>query len=75
MNVMYASDDNYAWLMGISMISLFGNDWDSKEVHVFLFGERLSKENEEILVGIAESKNYVVIPMNPLHDSERRWAA
>lgn len=75
MNVMYASDDNYAWLMGISMISLFENNWDSKEVNVFLFGDRLSKENEAILAGIAESKNYVVIPMNPLHDSERRWAA
>lgn len=75
MNVMYASDDNYAWLMGISMISFFENNRDIKEVNVFLFGDRLSKENEAILAGIAESKNYVVIPMNPLHDSERRWAA
>ena len=54
MNVMYASDDNYAWLMGISMISLFENNKESKEVNVFLFGDNLSKENEEILAGIAE---------------------
>lgn len=51
---MYASDDNYAWLMGISMISLFENNRESKEVNVFLFGDNLSKENEIILAGIAE---------------------
>lgn len=54
MNIMYASDDNYAWLMGISMISLFENNKASKEVNVFLFGDKLSRENEKILAGIAE---------------------
>lgn len=54
MNVMYASDDNYAWLMGISMISLFENNKESKEINVFLFGDNLSNENEKILAGIAE---------------------
>ena len=54
MNVMYASDDNYAWLMGISMISLFENNRDSEEVNVFLFGDNLSEDNEKILKDIAE---------------------
>ena len=54
MNVIYASDDNYAWLMGISMISLFENNRNSQEVNVFLFGDKLSQENEKILAGIAE---------------------
>lgn len=54
MNIMYASDDNYAWLMGISMISLFENNKASEEVNVFLFGDNLSEENENILSGIAD---------------------
>ena len=54
MNVMYASDDNYAWLMGISMISLFENNKDSKEINVFLFGDNLSEKNQNKMTSIAE---------------------
>lgn len=54
MNVMYASDDNYAWLMGTSMISLFENNKDVSEINVFLFGDNLSQDNEKILKGIAD---------------------
>lgn len=55
MNVMYASDDNYAWLMGISMISLFENNKESKEINVFLFGDNLSEENQKVLTSIADN--------------------
>ena len=51
---MYASDDNYAWLMGISMISLFENNKASKEVNVFLFGDNL------FMVGLATPASSVV---------------
>ena len=54
MNVMYASDDNYAWLMGTSMISLFENNKNVSEINVFLFGDNLSSDNEKILKGIAD---------------------
>lgn len=53
MNVMYASDDNYAWLMGISMISLFENNRGSQEINVFLFGDNLSEENQSVMTSIA----------------------
>ena len=49
MNIIYASDDNYAWLMGISMISIFENNRDVKEINVFLFGDKISPENEKKL--------------------------
>ena len=55
MNVMYASDDNYAWLMGISMISLFKNNKESKEINVFLFGDNLSIDNQNVLTSIADN--------------------
>ncbi len=53
MNVMYASDDNYTWLMGISMISLFENNKDCDEINVYIFGDNLSKENQDIISSIA----------------------
>lgn len=56
MNIIYASDDNYAWLMGISMISIFENNRDVKEINVFLFGDKISPENEGKLYQAA--KNY-----------------
>lgn len=54
MNVMYASDDNYAWLMGISMISLFENNKEIKDIDVYIFGDNLSEENQKIITTIAE---------------------
>ena len=54
MNVMYASDDNYAWLMGISMISLFENNKASEKIDVYVFGDNLSEENQKTISGIAE---------------------
>ena len=51
---MYASDDNYAWLMGISMISLFENNKESKDINVFLFGDNLSMDNQNMMTSIAE---------------------
>lgn len=54
MNVMYASDDNYAWLMGISMISLFENNMESKGIDVYVFGDNLSEENQKTITAIAE---------------------
>lgn len=49
MNVMYASDENYAWLMGISMISLFENNRERDEIVVFLFNGHMSADSEQEL--------------------------
>ena len=53
MNVMYASDDNYAWLMGISMISLFENNKESEVIDVYVFGDNLSVDNQDTMTSIA----------------------
>lgn len=46
MKVMYTCDNNYVWLMGISVISLFENNKHVKELKVYLLGEKISKENK-----------------------------
>lgn len=53
MNVIYASDDGYAWLMGISMVSLLENSRDVDDVHIWLFGDGISAENERKLLETA----------------------
>lgn len=53
MNVIYASDDNYSWLAGISMLSLFENNKERDEIQVFLFCDKVSKRNKEYLSAIA----------------------
>ncbi len=51
-NVVYASDDNYAMLAGISMISLFENNKLCSKLNVSILADNISKENKEKLYGI-----------------------
>lgn len=60
MKILYTCDDNYIWLMGISVISLFENNKEVDELDVFLLGDGISSENREILNGIAERYNRLV---------------
>ena len=68
MNVIYASDNGYAWLMGISMLSLFENNKECKEINVYLFGDKISKDNEVKLNSIADNygRNFSLIDVNDL---------
>lgn len=40
--------------MGISMISLFENNRDSKDIDVYVFGDNLSEENQKTMDSIAK---------------------
>lgn len=75
MNVIYASDDNYSWLMGISMISLFENNRECNEINVYLFGDRIAKGNEEKLISIAQKyhRGFQIIDVNELKLPEKLY--
>lgn len=77
MNVMYASDDNYAWLMGISMISLFENNKESTEINVYLFSDGLTEGNKEKLFSIANKYNrhLDIIDVNDLKLPEKLYTS
>lgn len=68
MNVIYASDDNYAWLMGVSMVSLLENNRDVDDIHVWLFGDGISAENEQKLMDVAKQyeRKLHIIDVNQL---------
>lgn len=61
MNVLYTCDNNYVWLMGISVISLFENNPSMNEISVYLLGENISDENKKILCNIAENYNRTIV--------------
>ena len=54
MKVMYACDNHYVWLMGISAISLLENNKGLEALEIYLLGERISEENKSVLANIAE---------------------
>ena len=76
MNIIYASDDNYAWLMGVSMVSLFENNRNCKEINVYLFGDKISIENEKKLCQAAElyGRNLEIIDVNKLILPEKLYS-
>lgn len=57
MNVLYTCDNNYVWLMGISVISMFENNKAIEVLDVYLLGENISDENKKILQEIADKYN------------------
>ena len=54
MTVVYTCDDNFVWIMGISMISLFENNKEMKDLDVYLLGDHVTEENKNVLSGIAK---------------------
>lgn len=61
MDVLYTCDDNYIWIMGISVISLFKNNRDIQNLNVFLLGENISDDNEQILYDIGKKYNRRIV--------------
>lgn len=65
MNIVYACDDKYAEPAGISMLSLFENNKEEKELCVFIIDSDISLLNKEKLEFLARSfaRNLNFIPL------------
>lgn len=61
MNILYTCDDNYVWLMGISVISLFENNQNINEITVYLLGEKVKDKNKQILYSIAKKYDRKIV--------------
>lgn len=68
MNVILASDNGYAWLAGICMLSLFENNKQCEEINVWIFGDHISKENEDKLYETARmyGRKFELVDVNCL---------
>lgn len=54
MNVVYASEDNYAVHAGVSICSLCENNRDADEINIYVLSTYLNEENKEKLSAIAD---------------------
>lgn len=45
MHIVYASDDNFAEILGVSIVSLFENNKNCKDVQVYIIDNKISKKN------------------------------
>ena len=79
MNIIYTCDNNFVWIMGISMISLFDNNKNCEDIHVYLLGDGISEENRQTLAGIASKyhRSFTLINVPDLNIPEKlssaRW--
>lgn len=55
MNVVYASDDNFAEIMGVSICSLFENNKDVVELTVYVLDDNISEKNKSKLDELAKT--------------------
>lgn len=54
MNIVYASDNNFAEMLGISMISLFENNRGCSEIVVYILDDKINEDNKAKLLSVAE---------------------
>lgn len=54
MNIVYASDNNFAEILGISMISLFESNRDCSEIVVYILDDGINEDNKAKLLFVAE---------------------
>lgn len=79
MNILYTCDNNYIWLMGISMVSVFKNNPLADDLCVYLIGDNVSDDNIRKLKKIAQdySRKFEYIPLPELNIPEslysERW--
>lgn len=79
MKILYTCDNNYVWLMGISVISLFETNLEAKELDVYLLGDRISLESKMLLDSIAKKYSRRIIIRDtesieiPESLCDRRW--
>lgn len=79
MNILYTCDNNYIWIMGISMISLFENNREIESINVYLLGDNISGDNKQILNKLANqySRKIEVIDVPnlkiPISLLSKRW--
>lgn len=59
-NVLYASDDNYAPIAGVSITSLFENNQDADQIHVWYLADNVSQDNIVKLLRTADKYNRII---------------
>jgi lipopolysaccharide biosynthesis glycosyltransferase len=54
MDIVYAGDDKFAWIMGVSMLSLMERNRQAERIHFHILDGGIERENREKLVWMTE---------------------
>ena len=81
MDILYSSSDSYAFLTGISILSLLENNKDCDSIHIYIMDNHISEENKakltEVVNHYGRQLSFVAMPdMKELTGQEidtRRW--
>lgn len=81
MDIFYSSSDSYAFLTGISILSLLENNKSCKKIHIYVMDNHISDVNKRKLIEIAKKYNREIsfVPMPDMKDltgqeiDTRRW--
>lgn len=61
MDIMYASDDNYAEIMGVSILSLLQSNTDVEDMRIFIIEDAISEDNKTRLGGMIRKHGREVV--------------
>ncbi len=74
MNIIYASDDNFSEMLGISMLSLFDNNKKADGITVYVLDSGISGTNKEKLLSVADkySREIVFLSVDGIIDEKMK---
>lgn len=63
-HIVYASDDHFAEILGVSLVSLFENSKDMNEINVYILDSGITEENKQKLLSVCKTykRNSIFIP-------------
>ena len=68
LHIVYASDDRFAEILGVSLVSLYENNKDMKQIHVYILDSKISNENKEKIESVSKQYGRSVIQWLPAKD-------
>lgn len=74
MNIVYASDNNFAEILGTSMISLFENNKECSEIDVYILDDGINEDNKAKLLSVVEKykRQICFLDVHHLLDSDMK---
>ncbi len=57
LHIVYASDDKFAEILGVSLVSLYENNADMEEIHIYVLDSGISDVNKKRLLSISGKYN------------------
>lgn len=74
MNIMYATDRNYAAICGTSMLSLLVNNRDAEEIHIYLVEDEIGDEKEKFITLAKKfEREITIIPGEEIYEKFHGW--